>query len=257
MTRMITNEPMQDPGSRLPELREALLSDDGLRRIARLVTMGELALCFSHEVRNPLSVMIGYATILKQSLPDAHPMHVQLDSLTRHSKRIKGMADTMLSFVRFPNKLQDWCTPNEAIQEAILFVGAYLDGFRAPSIVLKVDVECGCPKIAIDRWEMVHVFVNLLKNAADAMTDSCQRLITITAQREGRQTVRISVADTGCGIDPENVGRVFTPYFSTKHEKGNGLGLYIVRNTIEEYKGTITVQTGSEGTVFTICLPIA
>ena len=66
--------------------------------------------------------------------------------------------------------------------------------------------------------------------------------------------VRFAVADTGSGIAPENADRVFTPFFTTKGERGNGLGLYIARSTIEQHGGSITMQTGRSGTVFTIYL---
>jgi signal transduction histidine kinase len=256
MTRMITDRSLPDPGSRLPELKEALMSEDGLRHISRLVTIGELALCFSHEVKNPLSVVLGHAHMMRLSLPDDDPIRIQLDGIERHGLRIKGMTDSILNFGRKREKTKDRCAPEELIQEAVRFVGPYFMNFSAPAIVVKIDVECGCPAVAVDRWEMIHVLVNLLNNAADAMGgQSLQRLITLTAQRETQGTIRISVADTGSGIAPEDAGRVFTPFFSTKGERGNGLGLYIARSTVEEHGGTIAMQTGEGGTVFTICLP--
>jgi signal transduction histidine kinase len=255
MTRMIMKDTMPDSGSHLPELRAALMSEDGLRHLSRLITLGELAMCFSHEVNNPLGVVLGSAYLAQQGLSDNDPLRIHLDSITRNGMRVKGMAASILNFGRKREKTEDRCAPEELIREAVRFVGPYFEGFVGPSIVVKIDVECGCPKIAVDRWEMIHALINLLTNAADAMAQSCQRLITITAQKETHGMVRVSVGDTGQGISPENAGRVFTPFFTTKGERGNGLGLYIVRNTIEEHEGSITLQTGKEGTVFTICLP--
>jgi signal transduction histidine kinase len=255
MTRMVTGRSLPDPAARFPELKEALMSEDGLRHISRLVTIGELAMCFSHEVNNPLTIVLGQAHMMRLSLPDNDPIRIQLDDIERHGKRIKGMTDSILNFGRKREKTKDRCAPEELIQEAVRFVGPYFLNFAAPPIVVKIDVELGCPNVAVDRWEMIHVLVNLLNNAADAMTQTRQRLVTLTAQRESPGTIRISVADTGSGIDPEDAGRVFTPFFSTKGERGNGLGLYIARSTVEEHGGTIAMQTGEGGTVFTICLP--
>jgi signal transduction histidine kinase len=255
MTRMIMDDPRRDPASRFPELRDALLSEEGLRRISRLVTIGELALCFSHEVKNPLTAVIGYAHLMQKALPEDDPIRLQLDSISRNGQRVKGMADSMLSFGRLREKTRDRCAPDELLHEALRFVGPYFGEFEAPRIVVKIEVECGCPKIAVDRWEMIHVLINLLNNAAEAMIKSRQRLITLSAQREDKGTVRISISDTGSGIAPENASKVFTPFFSTKGELGNGLGLYIARSTVEEHGGSITLQTGEGGTVFTICLP--
>jgi signal transduction histidine kinase len=255
MTRAIMEDPAPDPSSRLPELREALLTEDGLKHISRLVTIGELALCFSHEVRNPLTALIGHAYMMQQSLPEGDPIRLHLDNVYRNSMRMKGMIDSMLDFGRKREKSRDFCAPEELIHEAVRVVGPYFENFQHPAIVLQVDIECACPKVSIARWEMVHVLVNLLTNAADSMIQSRQRLITISAQREDEGLVRFAVADTGAGISSENAGRVFAPFFSTKGERGNGLGLYIARGTIEHHGGSISLQTSDSGTVFTICLP--
>jgi len=255
MTRMIMDDSAPDPGSRLPELREALMSEEGLRHISRLVTIGELALCFSHEVNNPLTAVIGCAYNMQQALPEGDPIRTQLDSITRNSMRMKGMTDSMLNFGRKREKTKDRCTPEQLIHEAVRLVGPYFQAFQPPPIVIQIDVKSGCPNVAVDYWSMIHVLVNLLNNAADAMAKSRQRLITITAQREAQRMVRISVADTGSGIAPQDAGRVFSAFFTTKGEQGNGLGLFIARNTIEDHGGSIALQTGNNGTTFTICLP--
>jgi signal transduction histidine kinase len=255
MTRVIMDDPAPDPGSRLPELREALMSEEGLRHISRLVTIGELALCFSHEVRSPLTTLTGHAYMAQQSLPEGDPLRLHLDNVYRNSLRMKGMIDSMLNFGRRREKTTDRCAPEELIHEAVRVVAPYFEDFKHPPIVVQIDDESGCPKVAVARWEMIHVLVNLLTNAADAMSQSHQRLVTLSAERELQGMVRISVADTGAGISPENAGRVFTPFFTTKGERGNGLGLFIVRSTIEHHGGSISLQTGNSGTVFTICLP--
>jgi len=255
MTRAIMEDSAPDPGSRLPEIREALMTEEGLRHISRLVTIGELALCFSHEVRNHLTSVIGHAYMGEQALPQGDPVRSHLESVTRNSLRMKGMIGAMLDFGRKREKTDERCAPEELIREAVRIVTPYFQDYRHPEIVVRIDVECGCPKVAVARWEMIHALVNLLTNAADAMSRSRQRLLTISAQPENSGTVRFTVSDTGSGIDPEDAGRVFAPFFTTKGERGNGLGLFIVRSTVEHHGGSITLQTGSGGTAFTICLP--
>jgi len=255
MTRMIMQDAMPDPGSRVPEIKEALLSEEGLRHISRLVTIGELALSFSHEAKSPLTVVICSAQMMQQSLPEDDPNRIQLDSIARNGLRVKGMADSILNFGRKRQKTTDRCAPEDLIREALCFVAPYFADNQSPKIVVQIDVECGCPRIAVDRWEMIHVLVNLFSNAADAMAQSRQRLLKVSAKREGQRMVRITVSDTGSGIPEEHVARVFTPFFTTKGERGNGLGLYIVRSTIENHGGSIALQTGEGGTVFTICMP--
>jgi signal transduction histidine kinase len=87
------------------------------------------------------------------------------------------------------------------------------------------------------------------------LAQSRERAVRITAGRDGNDMVRISVSDSGAGMDSQVASNVFVPFFTTKGERGNGLGLYIVHRTIEEHRGTITFQTGATGTVFSICLP--
>jgi signal transduction histidine kinase len=255
MTRMIKEDPAPDYSSRLPGLREALMTEEGLRHISRLVTIGELALCFSHEVRTPLTCLTGHALMAQRAVPEDDPLRFHLDSVYRSSLRMKGMIDTMLNFGRIREKTSDRCAPDELIHEALRVADPYFEKLKGPRIVVQVDVERGCPRVAVDRWEMVHVLVNLFNNAADAMAQSPERVLTISAHAEANENVRFAVGDTGSGISTENAGQVFTPFFTTKGERGNGLGLYIVRNTIEHHGGSITLQSGTGGTVFTICLP--
>jgi len=248
-------DPAPDPGCRLSELREALLTEDGLKHISRLVTIGELALCFSHEVRTPLTLLLGHAYMMNKALPEDDPMRPHSDNVYHNGLRMKGMIDSMLNFGRRREKSTERCAPEELIEEAVRVVGPYFDNFKNPPIALQMNVANDCPEVAIARWEMVHVLVNLLTNAADAMAQSCKRLVTISAQQQDQGIVRFDVADTGSGIASECAERVFAPFFTTKGECGNGLGLYIARCTVEHHGGSIALQTGSCGTVFTVCLP--
>ena len=256
MTRTSIESSLPEVSEPLEGLREALLSEDGLQRISRLVTIGELALCFSHEVKSPLSVLLGCAYMMGQSLTKDDPIRIQLEDIMRSGMRMKGMTESILNFGRKRKMTKERCAIRGLIDEALCFVGPHLEEFHTPPIEVRVHISSRCPEIAVDRWQMIHVLVNLLNNAADAMAQSSTRLIQISAQRHDRNTVSLSVSDTGSGMTPELAGRVFVPFFTTKGEHGNGLGLYIVHRTIERHGGTITLKTGEAGTVFTLCLPI-
>jgi signal transduction histidine kinase len=107
----------------------------------------------------------------------------------------------------------------------------------------------------MDRWPMVQGIVNILQNAADAMDGLEERCVSITARVDGKQ-LRIAISDTGPGIPPENVDKIFDPFYTTKGERGTGLGLYITRQVVVEHGGAIDVQTGDRGTTFLISLPL-
>ena len=236
-------------------LREAILTEEGLQQFARLVTIGELALCFSHEVKSPLSVLLGCAQIMERALPKDDPIRLQLDSITRNGLRMKEMTESILNFCRKREVSREPCALQELIDEAVSLVEPCFDDLRSPSVDVKIHVEKSCPRVAVDRWRIVHVLVNLLSNAADAMTHSREREIRILAQPADDGVVRILVSDTGTGMDADTASRAFVPFFTTKGERGNGLGLYIVHKTIEDHDGRITFETGAAGTVFCIRLP--
>ena len=254
MTRSVAS-PVKDGSDSMQILQEALLTEDGLRHIARLVTVGQMALCFSHEVRNPLSVLLGYAHMMEKALPKDDPIRIQLDSITRNGMRMKEMTESILNFGRKREVTREACPVADLIQEALSLVEPYFDELQAPSVEIKTHVESPCLRINVDRWRMIHVLVNLLSNAADAVAQSRERVIGISAKPDSG-VVRISVSDSGTGIEPEVARHIFVPFFTTKGEGGNGLGLYIVRRTVEDHGGTITFQTGNPGTVFSICLPV-
>jgi signal transduction histidine kinase len=238
-----------------PNLRQEMLTEEGLQHIVRLVTVGELALCFSHEVKSPLSVLLGCARIMERALPTDDPIRVQLDSITRNGLRMKEMTESILNFCRKRELSREPCDIQELIDEAVSLVEPCFDDLRSPSVDVKIHVDKSCPSVAVDRWRIIHVFVNLLINAADAMTHSRQREIRILAEPADDGMVRISVSDTGTGMDADTASRAFVPFFTTKGERGNGLGLYIVHKTIEDHDGRITFETSAAGTVFCIGLP--
>lgn len=118
---------------------------------------------------------------------------------------------------------------------------------------LVIDVDASVPDILVDEGQMKQVFMNLIKNAGEAMPNG--GTLTVRTWHEG-EMLRIEVSDTGCGISSENQTRLFREFFTTK-EQGYGLGLHIVHTIIERHGGTIDVESRQgEGTTFVIRLPI-
>jgi signal transduction histidine kinase len=110
--------------------------------------------------------------------------------------------------------------------------------------------------------ELKQVFLNIIGNAMQAMPEGGRlriRLVRSTDRRDGREGMRVSVCDTGIGIDPENKKRIFEPFFSTKETKGTGLGLWISRGIIQKYEGTIRFRSmgvkGQHATCFSVFIP--
>jgi two-component system C4-dicarboxylate transport sensor histidine kinase DctB len=119
-----------------------------------------------------------------------------------------------------------------------------------------MDLDPSGPQVMGNAIQLEQVFMNLLANARDALSESTERLITLSS-RAGDGLVRLEVADSGPGIPEDLAQRVFDPFFTTKEVgEGTGLGLSIVYGIIKEHEGTVSVETGSRGgAVFTILLP--
>ena len=227
-------------------------SANELLHFSRLITIGELSACFAHEVTNPLMLIRGHLKIVEESLPSAHSLQKNLEVIDRASSRIEEMAKRMLDFSRKRAARREAADIADVISDALRFVQPYL---RAQFIDVRVHLEPGIPQVRMDRWQIIQAVVNIVKNAADAMSGLERRILTITACIEGTH-LRITISDTGPGIRPANVEKIFDPFFSTKGERGTGLGLHITKQAIEDHGGTVQAQTGEGGTIFLISLPL-
>ena len=223
-----------------------------LLHFSRLITIAELSACFAHEVTNPLMLIRGHLRFVEESLAEDHPLRVNFEVIDRASLRIEEMAKRMLDFSRKRTPRTEQSGVAELITDALHFVQPY---FQTQYIDVQVHLEPGLPLVALDRWQVVQAIVNLLHNAADAMTDQENRVLSITARVEESQ-MRIAISDSGPGIAPANLPHIFDPFFTTKGERGTGLGLYITKQVVQEHHGDITVHSGDCGTTFVISLPL-
>jgi signal transduction histidine kinase len=233
------------------ETRTTFTADE-LLHFSRLISIGELSACFAHDVTNPLMLIRGHLRFVEESLPADHPLRINFEVIDRAARRIEEMTKRMLDFSKKRTRRTESCDVAELISDALRFVQPFI---RSQFIDVKVHLEPDLPVIEADRWQLVQALVNLLQNAADAMTAADRRTLSIAVGVDEAQ-LRISLADTGIGIPPENVARIFEPFFSTKGERGTGLGLYIAKQVIEGHSGTINVQTGDRRTTFVISLPL-
>ncbi len=225
---------------------------DELLHFSRLITIGELSACFAHEVTNPLMLIRGHLRFVEEALTPDHPLRISFEVIDRASRRIEEMAKRMLDFSRKRTPRTESCDVAEIISDALRFVQPY---FRSHYIDVQVHLEQNLPLIELDRWQLVQAMINLLQNAADAMSERDKRTLSITARVEGT-AMRLAICDTGSGIAAANVPKIFDPFFTTKGERGTGLGLYITKQVIDGHHGIIEVQSGARGTTFVISLPL-
>ena len=125
---------------------------------------------------------------------------------------------------------------NEIVAQALAVFHGRLDG-----IIIQTSFAPGLPAINVDREQFLRVVVNLVDNAAEAMQDSLVKKLHIATQPGAADTVELVMADSGCGVSPDDKEKLFLPYFSTKN-RGTGLGLAIVSHIVAEHNGTIRVE---------------
>jgi signal transduction histidine kinase len=161
----------------------------------------------------------------------------------------------LLNFAREQEMLAQQSDLHDILERAIQGVCGQPNFERVVHIIRHFVSDL--PLIQADPAQLMQVFVNLLNNAADAMPGG--GAITITTRLSPGGTVEIDIADAGCGIAEENLGKLFTPFFTTKpFGKGTGLGLSIVYGIIKMHRGQIKVSSQpGKGTTFTVALPIS
>lgn len=227
-----------------------------LRHAQKLASIGTTAAMIAHEFNNLLTPVVAYA---RQALDTEDPglMRVALTKTLERTEILRQMADRVVGFAKNPEASVRSVKLLKVIENAVGCLGRDLS---RDNIVLNLQID---PELSIrgNENQLLQVFFNLVINARQAMLGRRGRL-TIDATAHGEERVEINVRDTGMGIAPENLSKIFDPFFSTKqHEdraerRGLGLGLSISRDIVRELGGEISVtsQPGA-GTTFTIVLP--
>jgi two-component system NtrC family sensor kinase len=228
-------------------------TQDRLVRRENLASLGQLAAGVAHELNNPLATVLLYAEVLLRELPDDNPNRAELEVIVRETNRCKVTVASLLDFARQHQVEAHEIDLNALIVNIIDIEGRH-DAYGNVSIHL--DLYPGLHRIQADPTQLRAVFINLLSNAAEAMPDG--GTITIKTALGPTDMVTITVEDTGEGIAPENLSKVYTPFFTTKPVgKGMGLGLAIVYGIVKMHRGQIQVRSHvGQGTTFTISLPI-
>jgi signal transduction histidine kinase len=222
-----------------------------LRLMERVAELGTLAASMAHEIGTPMNVILGRAEMLMQRTDD-ETMKKGLAIIAAQVERVTRLMNQLLAFARRgppnfrPVDLRD-VVKNclDAVEERL--------SRHCVQVVSEHDEEL--PLIHGDSDLMMQVLLNLVLNAVQAMPES--GTLRVAAAREGEQHIRLTVADTGHGIPPDVLPKIFEPFVTTKERgKGTGLGLTVVLGIVQEHGGSITVEsTPGQGTTFTLLLP--
>ena len=238
------------------DLTEAKKTDEWMRRVDRLSSLGQLSAGVAHEIRNPLaSINFNIQLLSKRARLDEKSQRIIENSLAG-VERIKGLVKGMLDFSRpAPPQLK-----KESIHRALEDAVTLMDSqFAKHGITVVMNLAGEVPDIVFDNRQIQQVFVNMLLNAMQAMPEGG----TVTIEtRVGGETKELSrylsvyISDTGIGIPRENFSKIFDPFFTTKPE-GTGLGLSIAHKILEQHGAHIEIRSRvGQGTMFIIRFPI-
>lgn len=227
----------------------------------RLALLGKIAGGVAHEINNPIMSVQGFAAIAAKKLKDGVPSSETVQECVNHLNIVQEEAQRCIQIVesisQFYRRKQSDLAPTEvnAVVEAALNVAGF--HMNRSHIDIVRDLKPELPQILANRGLLQQVLVNLLLNARDAMPNG--GTLTVATGLESPSCVTIRISDTGCGIAPEDIERIFRPLFTTKGEgKGTGLGLSISQDIIKSHNGTIDVESApGKGTTFTVRLPSA
>ena len=223
----------------------------------RLAAVGQMAAVIAHEVKNPLGGIEVMAGLLRRKTPELPEAQALLGDIIKEAKMANAIVQEVLDFVR-PIRLQVEQIPIAgAVRDAIALAEnkARRGGVEVETLVVP-DLT-----IEADQHQLTQLFTNLLINAYEAM-DSGRVVVTAERARledggDGREAVRIEIADDGPGMATDVADKVFDPFFTTKAQ-GSGLGLAIVRKIVDAHDGTLDLRTAPGlGTTIRVTLPVA
>jgi len=240
--------------SRVRELEEQV------RRSDRLAALGVLAAGVAHEVRNPLVGVRAAAQLMEREPGFPPSLQEFIGIIIREVDRLNRLVGDLLAFAGIrPLRIQS-CNINQVVEEALRLEES---GLQVGGVTVVRRYDPAVPAVAADPERLLQVFLNLIRNGAEAMTGGVgelqlrTRFERVAPQCGGRAAVVVEIGDRGPGIPPEIQAQLFNPFFTTK-DGGTGLGLPISLRIVEEHGGAIEVQSElGQGTTFRVLLPIA
>ena len=248
--------------------RQLLEKERQLQRAERLATLSKFASILSHEIRNPLNSMMINLQVLKREM-DKHGTLTEksrkfYDIIVAEIWRIDGLVENFMTYARPPELNLFNHSITNLIDEV---VETHRSVAQDRGIKISTHYETPELNIAVDADQLNQVFLNLLLNAFDAMEDGGKLTILAREQRpewtgdltsdtHGKSFVIITVTDSGCGMDDEQLSHIFDMYYTLK-ANGTGLGLPITQQIVEKHGGKIDVTSKSgQGSTFTVWLPV-
>ncbi|MBV8207516.1 MAG: GAF domain-containing protein [Acidobacteria bacterium] len=238
------------------DITERMALESQLTQAEKLSSIGLLAAGVAHEVNTPLAVISSYAQMLAKQLTGDDRKSSLLEKITRQTFRASEIVNNLLNFSRTGGGEFADVDLNQIIRETLALVEHQLSTSR---IRIVQDLTSDLPRIHGNTGKLQQVFLNLVLNARDAMPSGG----TLTVRTRNGSGANVAISDTGTGIAPEHLSRIYDPFFTTKtaprqgERRGTGLGLAVTYGIIQEHAGKIWVESeAGQGTTFFLEFPM-
>jgi signal transduction histidine kinase len=246
-----TEAELKESDTRLKQTEEAAA------RSERFAALGRLASGVTHEIRTPLTSLKLFLQSVRGEIEISPEYKEDFQLAMDQIKRIEATINRFLDFAKPQEPIFSSIDVAQLIDESLLIVRPRAS---QQEVTVEREIDNNLPRIRGDRKQLQDVLLNLVVNAFDAMPNRSRLTIRASAVRaelngKMKQCVRLAVSDTGRGIEEENIERIFDPFFTTK-ASGTGLGLPIVRTTVQKHGGEVKVEsTPGKGTTLSVFLP--
>ncbi len=231
------------------DLTERVHMREQMSRMDRLASLGRMSAGIAHEIRNPLTGVSLLLDELHDRLLGQERDQLLIQKALGEIERLEGLVGELLNFSASKPRLISGDITS-VIHDSLFLVRKQCE---RQGIEIVSHFEAGMPGLLIDADRLKQVFLNLFSNAIDAMPEGGQLRVSANSVCNG---VQIRVSDNGCGIEPERVGLIFEPFYTSKGREGTGLGLSISHNILSEHRGSISAEsTLNQGTRICLTLP--
>lgn len=233
-------------------ITEKKLMERHMMQAEKLAALGQLVSGAAHELNNPLGMILFYANMLKNELPEGCEQLDDIIIVERHAEACRTIVEDLLTFARTVETRTTPTDLNESLEEVLAVLEKK---FEKENVYLKRDFTTDLPRIDMDPVKIRQVWVNLLLNAKQATDRGTIRVSTSTDDK--RKRLGVVIADEGRGIPPQIMDKIFDPFFTTKTTgEGTGLGLSVSYGIVKEHNGEILVKSVvGQGSVFEVWLP--
>ena len=232
---------------------ELSIARDQLLQTERLALLGEIAAGLAHEIRNPLVTIGGFARRLEKKLLPPDPNQRYAGIIAGEVHRLEEFLDEILLFGKDRQPIKSPLQLNDIIRESVHLFSVNLS---EAGITVRTDLSDHLPTVNADANQLKQVFVNLFSNALDAMPGGGELAVESSCDYGPPTAATISVSDNGGGVEPEVLGNIFNPFYTTK-SGGHGLGLALSQRIVTDHAGRLSVVNHpGRGLTFTITLPL-